>query len=314
MYSISVLQDSNKSEVVDKLANKDKNDFLSKLAISLVSLPYDLFRALLTPEGVKYIAEFEGLQMGYSLFKISVGVVVARTVNSGAIESISASLTEYLAGKAGQSFINCAAIQGMISTAIMESEATALAKQIASLTLESLDVAGTIFMIVNLIGMFLDIIDPQGYNQYISQDMIDKLQATFDTEVNNAYLGGSATYQLPVEYYVDSSYFVNSILFNRDSGSNDIVMSHDDQLRLSQYNADYLCELLVNSRGETIRWPDSAVDNTKHLTSHQISGVWDQSTFALAHGNITVYEFISKYWYIVLIFLLLVLVALFTVT
>ncbi len=270
-----------------------------------------LLSNLQSPEMLQYIGTQLGIQLSLDAFKIGVQVTIARIASGDAIGNATQALEKIYEGSAekgtgGITEINSSVISGVLADAVAESTASTTAKTIFALASESIEFVAVVYEIVQMLGMFVDLVDPEGYNQMLDNTMISKIKDTFDIQMNNNYLSNFGSHRVPVEFLTD-------IYLNSKDVQNKITLSDNDLILRTTYVDEYLHSLKVNSVGEEIIYPDPSTDPSTPVTTSDVVKLLDDLSLALADENIVVAAWIKKHWIIVIVIVILIVILLFTI-
>lgn len=270
--------------------------------IDIINLPVVMIQSMLSPEGLKMM----GLFMGIDLVSKSAYKSLLNFLSKG----LSQELIDEIAVRAGSeagSLVSSAIITSVVADSVVEASAASIAISVMSMAAEVIDVAAFLQIILMMIGMIIDTWDPCGFGQELDADSLDKLSDGVNTQFMIKFLEAVSvstdsvgnTIQLnnwPLEYYADSlSDFQN---FN----------STQNQVNYWNYSIDYLKSLSVNSNGEKIVWPNvNAIDNT------EFKKIIKTVSISLANNNTYVTNFIDKWWVILLGIIIIIILFIFLI-
>lgn len=250
--------------------------------------------------------------------------------------------------KAGDTVVDVAvqASTEFAAKAAAEAAARATASILEAMT-GLLNPAFVIFDLLMITGIILDMVDPCGYNNTLSQDDINASQQAFDSVIFTSML--KAVGHAPVEWYAESIQEYNLIcpssttdtkIIGKISRTDKEYLTRNENifggtgnecedaeipLRLA-YTKQYQDSLTVNSLGQCVRNLTSAeldaklsaimgvpvtMPTGKDITN---SGVFDSFqhvidyvSLQVADNNVIVANFLSTYWYVVIILLIIIL-------
>lgn len=151
---------------------------------------------------------------------------------------------------------------------------------------------GFILAFIQIWAMVLDIQDSRGLNMQVSQDMLDMLEKQFLTAFNGDQNVKEAGVTLPTTYYPEYT-----VPYNLE------YLARDNQNKLTNYAADYISKLTVNSNGQTIVPlfnPPATISLNEETSKHPV--YWN-----MANDNIKVFHNLVDYgWSIWLLISLIV--------
>ena len=216
----------------------------SRFGSNLAEAPSKMISTILSPQGLEMLGIFTGVDLASKAALNGILRGIARGVSPSVME-----IAAEQAVKEGAFFVNNAIIAAVIGSAVEEGTVSALAFSITETVSGALSTATTVAVIVQFLGMLIDMWDPLGYNEELNSDAMDVINSEFDVAFANKFLAvmtiGRDRYgrpihfgQLPVEYRVDAELADNSL---------------DYQKKIYQYTFEYLDQLEYNSDGHAMK-------------------------------------------------------------
>lgn len=200
----------------------------------------------------------------------------------------------------------------ILREAIDETVERAIGITIAETIAESTSVIFTIAAIVQVLGAVLDAWDPEGFDKLFDGDQIQDLSNDFNAQFITGILNNLSVIKSssgvpiqikswPIEYTFD--HIIKADLCGK-------TKDYWTQRNLI-YNHNYLNSLKYNSNGHPINW--KMAGNRMHTTSQEF---FNSQVYALnnviSDGNAVVATWLTKWWPVVLIILIAIIVVLFT--
>lgn len=227
----------------DKLTRNWKKE-LSRFGTNLAEAPEKMIENILSPQGLEMLGIFTGIDLTSKAALNGILRGIARGVSPNVME-----IAAKQAAEEGALFINNAIIASVIGTAVEEGTVAAIAFSVTEAVSTAISSATSIAVIVQFLGMLLDMWDPLGYEQELNADAMEVINSEFDIAFANKFLSlltigrdrfGRPIHfgQLPVEYRVDAELVDNDL---------------DYQKKLYQYTFEYLDSLEYNSDGHAMR-------------------------------------------------------------
>lgn len=220
-------------------------DQLKKLGVSLLGAPEKIISNILSPEGLEMLGIFMGVDLTSKAALNGILRGIARGVGPEVME-----VAAEQAAEQGSSFINSAIISSVLGSAVEEGTAAATAFAVTEAVSSAVSGIASIAMIIQILGMMVDMWDPLGYGSELDADTMDVINNEFDIAFANKFLetmtvgrdkfGRPIHFgQLPVEYRMDA----------------ELLAKDEKDLRLKRYayTAEYLNSLEYNSDGRAMR-------------------------------------------------------------
>lgn len=227
--------------------------------------------------------EFLGFQLGIEFTEWAIKNQMSEliTANTEYLASIAADM----AAESGTAVATASIVGAISERALMEVTLLETVNKMAKMLSDAVDEAASIMAILQMVGMFLDAVDPDGYNQELDPDMIESIQQTFDNAVSSQLLNNHN--RLPLEYYAE--YLLMDVKRTDDEIKADTAKS-------AKYYQEYLTSLTVNAFGEVITW-DLGNDLAPTLDKE---GFLNLSSLVLANSNTVVAAWIRNHWLVLI--------------
>lgn len=275
---------------------------LKNLSISTAQLIPEMIAGIFTPEGMKMLGIFMGVELGGNIALNFMYRGIAKSIGPQVMQTAAE-----LAAKENALIINNAILSSTLAKA---TEKTLISKAAFNLTryiAQSLSKAVGIAMQIQFVGAVLDAWDPSGYNKVMNAKTINDFNKTYNQVFMNKFLqnnvigfdaNGNPVYDLswPVQFYVD-----NIISSKKEDYYSDKVLL---------YSLEYLNNLEFNSNGEKI---DRSLDK-KLITVNDFRNALNPYAQMFANQNTVVAGWLEKYWPILFVILLIVLIILFKIS
>ena len=285
-------------------------DFECALAHGLVKASEDVFKysaetamniiaSLFTPQGLKMLGIFTGIDVTGKVFYNAVARCIARGLGKDVLERASQLAIEAGSGE----LITNAMLNTVITSAVKEGTIASIAFSGLKLIETFCSTFMAIQFFIQLIGAIFDAWDPFGYGEELDARSLEQFSNMFNdgfmrTFLSTASVGkdefGRPIYftQWPIEYYADN------IL-------NDELSSDDDEGKIFGYCLTYWNNLKINSNGEEIKYGDD-----KNLPSNDDFSRYARSfSLIISDNNTAVAKWLYK-WLPIVIFLLGLLIVL----
>lgn len=231
-------------ETREKMTRNWKKEF-AKFGKNLAEAPEKMISSILSPQGLEMLGIFTGVDLASKAALNGILRGIGRGISSEVLDIAAKQATEE-----GALFINNVILASVIGGAVEEGTAAAVAFSVVEAVSSALSAAASVAIIVQFLGMLLDLWDPLGYQQELNADAMDVINSEFDIAFANKFLAlmtigrdrfGRPIHfaQLPVEYRVDVE------LADGDS--------LDFQKKLYEYTFEYLDNLEYNSDGHAMK-------------------------------------------------------------
>lgn len=215
------------------MCDKIPEDMCAKLNTMLTNLPKAMLDMLTSPQFYEFMAFEMGIQITQRLLRTA----IAKSLQAVAEDAFVTKMIEEGAAKLGAGFANSEILMAVIERMLTEEMLGEFAAAMVEMMVNSIDLVFAIITIIQFIGMFLDMVDPNGYNSMLDPDMLEKLRKTFDLQVGTMLLGYSVNW--PLIYTADS-----------------LLAQISDPARIRKlsltHSSEYLMALTVNSNGVKI--------------------------------------------------------------
>lgn len=276
-----------------------------KAGIAIGSLPMNILASIFTPEGLKIISIFKGLDLTGSVFYNAVARCIARGIGPEVMAA-----AENAVAEGGTSLVTNAILSTVIAEAVEEGSRAYYAFR----ALEMLTTGAEIFLwflfLVQIIGGIIDQVDPLGINNELDAESLKRFSDSFNDMFMRSFLSnvsigkdefGRPIYytQWPIEYYADD--FINDSLQELDPDN----YQKNYQMKLFTNTLEYWNNLHFNSNGDVIVYK-----NDNNLPSTDDFSIWARSlSIVFADQNTSVAKWLYN-WLPLLILLLVLLVVL----
>jgi len=268
----------------------------------VLRVPLTFIEGILTPEGLAFLGKFEGVILGGELVMNYMLRSIAKGAGKHIMAEASAMALKEGTTRFGFAFINNAIMTNVLSTAVVEGSAYAVALTAAKIIMTSANVLLTILNILMILGMILDMIDSKGYNQMLNADILETIVNDYNYLFTKAFMDGFVNGQdefgnpthaavWPVEYYVDN-------MLNNET-------SEEYDIKMFTYQVEYLASLKYNSLGQLICMGD---EQKTLINNPMIEKAAKRFSFILSDGNTIVADWIYRLWPILLVFLILIII------
>lgn len=158
-------------------------DQLDQFGENLSHLPENLIMAILSPEGLEMIGLTLGIELTGTVALNAMLRAIAAGVGKEVMESAAA-----MAAKEGAVWINNVILTTVVANAVKEGTVAALAFRLTRTLASAASVVATALAIVGLLGMILDVWDPEGYGQEINAEAMSQLSRQFDLAFQSAFM------------------------------------------------------------------------------------------------------------------------------
>lgn len=235
-------------DTICQTRNKMSRDWkkeLERFGSGAIQAPGRIMANILSPEGLEMLGIFTGVDLTSKAALNGILRGIARGVSPRVME-----LAAEQATRQGALFVNNAIISSVLAGAVEEGTAAALAFTVTETISSAISSAATAVVIVQFLGMLVDLWDPSGYGQELDANAMDVINSEFDVAFANKFLStltigrdrfGRPMHfgQYPVEYRMDA-----------ELAAIDTV---DYQNKLYQYTFEYLDSLEYNSDGHAMK-------------------------------------------------------------
>lgn len=284
-----------------------------KVSDEVGKLLYGMLMGIFSPQTWEFLCWFEGLRLSA---KVLVNTIIKKLASGYGVD-IAEAVAE--AGK-GVVFdtpsllLDTTTTLTILSDAVEETVGKTWVIRLTEVFSESLDIVLDALIIIQLLGAVLDTWDPQGkaYSRMLTGDDLNKISTSFNGEFATKILTNQTVIlssngtpiqiaSWPIEYNMN-------IKISTDMCGKDAKYWLD---RTSYYQLNYLNALKINSDGYPINWHQGGSEmqtKSQEFFNSQIFALNDY----LSDGNQIVATWLSKWWPIVLIIVIMILVVLFT--
>lgn len=231
--------------------------------------------------------------MTYELIAMDLGVHLTADIMRGALANAIASVAEdeiinaslEASGRLGSMFVNSQLLTAIIERTIQKELVSSVTATLFKVMAESVDDLMALITMLQILGVFLDVIDPDGYNKMLDAEMLETIRVTFDSQLSGSILEG--LYLWPIEYRLD--YLLQATTDSDTYTKNSLA-----------YTQEYLLALKVNSEGQKIDWNPAGVMPYKYDDLGKILS-------KLSNGNVNVAQWIRTHpGFVVSLFLFIV--------
>jgi hypothetical protein len=246
-------------------------------AKNIALLPIETLEGIASPAGLEYLAEITGFQLSLKVLEYSFlrGMVLFKPV---LVE-----MAAEMAAKQGAVMANSAILGAVIERGVADGIASEFYGSVARLATKTMGVVGSVFNYVQIISMFIDTIDPEGYNKMFDAKMMSDYQTFFNEHFMKLYF--SSVRSPTKEYTAD-----NLIMNEQNSTA-------DDYKKIALYAQEYLLTLKYNSEGDFITW-DAPVAPLKESDFDK----WiDKMADSLSNKNVVVGGWIKQHYVVIVI-------------
>lgn len=285
---------TNQKTFYDNICNtrKQLNLNWSKLGTSVASFPADMLNSMLSPEGLKMLSIFMGIDLSGKIAMSAILRTISTSVGEEVMKTASALATEK-----GSFFISNSLLTSVLSEAVEEGSIASKALMVTEMISEGAGEIMGILTIVQFLGAIFDSWDPNGYGNELNAESLDIINNQFNIKFMQKFLstvsagndefGNPIFYSSwPVEYYADP------IIANEKKNIY--------QKKFFEYTTEYLQNLTVNSNGETIYW--GPIDSDHNIiTPNWFENYAKKYSDVLADKNTVVSNWINKYLLLILV-------------
>jgi len=268
----------------------------------LEHLPQNFINFILSPQGIEIMSFWKGVDLTAKMIYKSVLKMIAKGIGAGVSK-----IAEEMAEKEGAAAVSSSILTKLVEDAVEDAVMERLAFMFAELIIGAVDLAFAIFNITNILGIILDLLSPQGFNEMLSYDMMqtimDEFNGYFEAEmlsivsvVKNQYGDKIIVEKWPVVYYAD--YFLAN-----EKGSKDY------KTLSFLYQMEYLTNLEYNSDGYRINWPKGG----NIVNQSQLDKVAFQMELQIADQNTSVALFVIKWGFLILLIIIIIIFLLFII-
>lgn len=254
-----------------------------------------MLQGIFSPQGLEMISIFMGVDISGKLAMNAVLRAIARGAGPEVMDAAAD-----MAAKEGASFVNNAILTSVLSAAVEEGSAEAIALSAAKIAADAAETATGVLMVVQLLTAVLDAWDPEGFGNALDGTSMTTINTNMNSAFVTSFLSSVTagtdefgnpinTVTWPVEYYAD-----NVI----SSEKKDVYRG-----KYFLYVAEYLRNLTVNSDGNPIIWPkdtNAPLINTSHFD--QLSSRFSS---VLANQNSVIANWINRFLPIIIIILVI---------
>lgn len=267
----------------------------------------NLITSMLTPEGLKMLGIFFGVDFGVkTLYRL-----LLKTVKNYIARGITEEITDLSAKVSAEAAIDAASSNAAVMTSELAGEMGSVVAGGKGVVwfLENLGELvsriNVVFMLLQLLSMLFQAWDPCKYNEQLSKKSIDE----FTTSFNKMYReNGVVAYNSFTDVYGRTEYLnVWPIDYTASQFLLDIHTNEEYKLAYTRYTAQYLSSLRVNSIGDPIYLPSGGVTISQMNSSHWRDMEMQLSNF-FADGNTVVGNVIVKFWPLFVILAIVILI------
>jgi hypothetical protein len=285
---------------LSSLGDKDTWGGGSKFVFA--KLPLVFIEGVLSPEGIKILSIFMGVELGSELALNFLYRSIAKGVGEHVMLAAAKMALEQGTTKLGIEFINNAIMTKVLTTAVQDTGYLVY----TFYALKGLATAASFLMsvwtIVMIIAFILDVWDPLGLNEMIDADIVDKIIDQMNEKFSSTFLSSVAigTDEFgrpihgslwPVEYYADN------IIANEKK--------EEYNIKMWEYIVEYLSELKYNSEGQLICYGEEQKTLINNPMIEQAAKKW---SVVLSDQNTVVSNWIYRLWPILIVILFLIII------
>lgn len=260
-------------------------------------IPVDFIQSILSPEGLALLSVFKGVDLAGEVALNAMYRSIAKGISKEVMTSASKLATEE-----GAEFINNAIMCNVLTSAVEAGTTEALAFSFLKLVSASASIVMSIFNILLILALILDTWDPAGYNQMLDADILDEIVRNYNilfvTNVLPTIVVGNDEFGRPI--YASSwpfEYYADYTIANEKADEYDV--------KSFEYNIEYLSSLKYNSEGKLICY---GKQQKTLIDSPMVERAAAKFSMILADKNTVVSGWIYKYWpLLVVLFILIVL-------
>jgi hypothetical protein len=267
----------------------------------------NLIVGIFSPNGLKMLAEFKGVNLGIKyIYKILLKRATVLLSNGIMKDLLAGAINETVKESVAIACVNTAAI----CTVVTDDIVAFIAKESKILRfLAALGPIGEIAeiaqLIVQLVGLIFDTWDPCHYNDELDYIAVNNFTDAFNTAYRQSSM---MAYNSFTDSYNNTGYLtIWPIEYTATRFLLDDYTSPEYITKNTKYTAQYLQSLKINSLGEPIYIPNGGMCVTDLDSSH-FQKIANQLSLILAEGNTVSANFIKKYWpvFLILVFLFLI--------
>ena len=259
----------------------------------------NIIASLFTPQGLKMLGIFTGVDVTAKVFYNAVARCIARGLGKDVMAAASKAAID-----SGGELVTNAMLNTVITSAVKEGTIASFAFSGLKLIETVCSTLMFIQMVIQLLGAIIDAWDPAGYGEELDARSLEQFSSMFNDGFMRIFLStasvgkdefGRPIYftQWPIEYYADN------IL-------NDDLSSDDDESNIFKYCLEYWNNLKINSNGEEIKYGDD-----KNLPSNDDFSRYARSfSLIISDNNTAVAKWLYKWLPIVILLLALLIVLL----
>lgn len=267
----------------------------------------NMIMSMLTPEGMKMMGIFLGVDFGVkTLYKL-----LLKTVKNYVARGITEEITDLSAKVSADAAIDAASSNAAVMSSELAGEmGVALAEEQGAVwALEMLGEVFSgimdIFMVLQVMAMVFQAWDPCHYNTQLSKDAVNQFTASFNKMYREK---GVVAYNSFTDVYGRTEYLnVWPIDYTATQFLLDIHSNKEYKLAYTRYTAQYLSSLRVNSVGDPIYLPNGGVTISQMNSSHW-RNMELQLSNAFADGNTVVGNVVMKFWPLFAILVIVILI------
>ena len=257
---------------------------------------------LTTPEGLESLAIFVGAREGIPWMIRKFTEAGIKPFIKGATEEA----VEVVASSIGQEAVVAGLTEGLIAEAtarqivargvenVATETATLEARTIAKKILSPLGYILTVFDIIQILGIILDVADVAGFNEQLTMNILEIFRTKMYTMINQNDQMLKNHISLPMEYLAEHTPEFRLIMTSKENKD-----------KMQKYMLEYLANLKVNSNGQTIvknyYSQEQRIKDQRHNKN-----AWTKFMWSLSPNDRT-FDFLDKYGIILMIFLVIIL-------
>jgi hypothetical protein len=252
---------------------------LDKFGNGIIHLPKAIIHNILSPHGLEMLS----LCLGVDITSKVALTAIYRTLANGISPVIMAAAARATAEE-GALFVNNRIICTMLSLAVEEGTVAATAFSIIRAISSTASVATTVMMIVQFLGIIIDLWDPEGYANETGAETMEIINSQFDSQFMTQFINlhpvGVDRYNKPIHY---ASWPIEYKV------ANDIA-SPQKTMHMFSLAGKYATALL-NAKGKLTLNPNRVVP----VTSSTFKDYANSLNLALGNNNTVVVSWIRKH-------------------
>ena len=305
---VDVQEQERNSKELKKIAKKSGtsiSDFFTKdgkkKGLYVSAVVENIIKGIFSEEGLTMLGAQVGVELAISQVVNFMLQIVANGI-SPAIMELAVKQSVGTLGELNANLVSNALLTSLCTKAVEEGAVYSYTLIAARMITDSVEGLNTALLILQIMGMIMDLWDPQGYSQELTAVDLHKIGKEFNNSFKQIYLENikigsdefgnpvfGATW--PVEYYAD--YFI----FNDKS-------EKDDEDRF-MFSLEYLTHLNINSNGEPINW---VTDVNELLNPDSFKKGGNKLSMEIAGNNQVFASWLRKNFIIILVIIGIIIV------